>query len=195
MPAMVLFRCSGGEVVLPDRRLVLVGRESGGALIVNPPREVWERSELSPAELTRWAFLVAATGEAMLAVLPQLENGCINYWEAGNWSLHEEAEPHGPKWPRQHRRVHLHLLGRSRHAADPSMRWGEAPAFPDFRDRFAWAAGHERLTAEECTNVVRRTETLLAEKYGLAASEVEPWSNCASCGYPAWKSCPECAGR
>jgi hypothetical protein len=162
----VLYRGIGGEIVLPA--LVLVGRGDGGNLIVNPPREVWERSELSAAELTHWSFLVAATGRAMLDVLPVLEDGCINYWEAGNWALNERAEPAGPKWPREHRRVHLHLLGRSRNAADPSWQWGEAPRFPSFEDRAQWAAAFEPLTDDECAAIVKRAEEILAERYALS---------------------------
>ena len=160
-----LFTSSAGAIVLPARDLVLVDRADGGNLIVNPPRDVWERSELTAAELTRWSFLVAATGRAMLDVLPVLEGGCINYWEAGNWALNENAEPRGPKTPREHRRVHLHLLGRSRFATHPDLRWGEAPKFPGFRDRQAWAATFEPLTADECSAVVARAEAILREKY------------------------------
>src|SRR5829696_2875375 len=78
---LVLFSCDGGDIVLPDARLLLVSRLDGGNLVVNPPRRVWERSALTPPELTRWAALVAAAGRAMLETLPQLEGGCINYWE------------------------------------------------------------------------------------------------------------------
>src|SRR3954465_4561251 len=106
----VLFTCDGGTVCLPAADLVLVDRNDGGNLIVNPPRDVWERSELTAQELTHWGFLVAATGRAMLDTLPQLAGGCINYWEAGNWALNELAEPRGPKTAPTHRRVHLHLL-------------------------------------------------------------------------------------
>jgi hypothetical protein len=74
-----LFTCAGGVVMLPDDQLVFVDRRDGGHLIVNPPRVVWERGELTAEELTRWSFLVAATGNAMLDVLPQLDGGCINY--------------------------------------------------------------------------------------------------------------------
>src|SRR5262245_1718091 len=88
-----LFTCAGGHVVLPDPSLVLVDRADGGNLCVDPPRDVWERSELEPDELRAWACLVAAAGRAMIDALPQLEGGCINYWEAGNWSLHDAAEP------------------------------------------------------------------------------------------------------
>ena len=86
-------------------------------------------SELTPVELMLWSFLVTATGKAMLDVLPQLEGGCINYFDAGNWQLHDQAEPKGPKTAKAYRRVHMHLLGRSRTATDPSWRWGEAPKF------------------------------------------------------------------
>ena len=33
----------------------------------------------------------------MIDVLPQLAGGCINYWEAGNWALNDEAEPKGAR--------------------------------------------------------------------------------------------------
>ena len=68
-----LLTTGGGSVVLPDAKLVLVDRRDGGNLIVNPPRDVWERSELTAAELIAWSCLVAATGRAMLDVLPQLD--------------------------------------------------------------------------------------------------------------------------
>ncbi len=118
--ALKLFTCHGGHIVLPDRTLVLVSRQDGGNLVVIPPREVWERSELTPLELMLWSFLVAATGKAMIDVLPQLEGGCINYWEAGNWALNDEAEPKGLKTAGEYRKVHMHLLGRSRNATDPA---------------------------------------------------------------------------
>lgn len=162
---MSLFTCSGGEVVHPE--LVLVSRLDGGNLVVNPPRPVWDRSELTPDELALWSFLVAATARAMLETLPQLEHGCINYWDAGNWSLNFEAAPVGLKDGRVHRRVHLHLLGRSRQTLNPSLRWGEAPIFPDYADRAAWAAGNEPLTIAECEAIVARTRHLLKEKYGV----------------------------
>jgi len=150
---------------VPD--LVLVSREDGGHLVVNPRRPVWERSELSAHELMMWSFLVAAAGRAMLDVLPVLETGCINYWEAGNWALNDDADPRGPKSVREHRRVHMHLLGRSRTARHPSWRWGEAPNFPDFGERLSWASEFERLTDEECRKVVARIGSILKEQYGL----------------------------
>ncbi|HEX6095141.1 MAG TPA: hypothetical protein VF432_02370 [Thermoanaerobaculia bacterium] len=161
---MKLFEGTGGSIVLPE--LPLVDRNDGGNLIVNPPREVWERSELTAEELTRWSFLVAATGRAMLDVLPQLAGGCINYWEAGNWALNDAAEPQGPKTAPEHRRVHMHLLGRSPRAQHPDWRWGEAPKFPDFAERREWASSFEPLTAEECRAVVTRAQQLLAGRYG-----------------------------
>ena len=179
-----LFSSQAGHIALPDRHLVLVDRRTGGNLVVTPPRAVWERGELTPVELTLWAFLVAATGRAMLELLPQLSEGCINYWEAGNWALHHEAEPRGPKTARVHRRVHVHLLGRSRTAADPAWNWGEAPRFPAFIERHSWAAGNERLTAGECTAVVRRAAELLLTEYGMQPTQLATWAECSSCGYP-----------
>ena len=179
-----LFTCSGGHVILPDKTLVLVGRRDGGNLIVSPPREVWERSELTSVELTLWSFLVAASGKAMLDVLPQLAGGCVNYWEAGNWALNDQSEPEGRKTAREYRKVHLHLLGRSPAATDPSWKWGEAPKFPDFVERHRWASGFERLNAEECRNIVTRLEELLETRYGMHAGHVEPWSACDKCEYP-----------
>jgi diadenosine tetraphosphate (Ap4A) HIT family hydrolase len=155
-----LLHTPGGDVVLPE--LVLVGRADGGHLVVNPSRDVWERSELSPDELKSWSFLIAATGQAMLETLSQLDGGCINYWEAGNWSLNDAAEPRGPKNPRQQRRVHMHLLGRSPRATDPAWRWGEAPAFPDYKDR---QKNYPPLTESECSAVVLRLTEILTQKY------------------------------
>jgi hypothetical protein len=171
MPPLVLLRCQGGTVVLPDETLVLCDRLDGGNLIVNPPRAVWDRSELSADELTMWTVLVAATGRAMLDVLPQLEGGCINYWDAGNWALNEAADPAGPKRGPQHRRVHLHLIGRSRNAKSPAMKWGEAPAFPLFAERFQWAAGNERLKADECAAITSRARQLMMDRYGVSAAD------------------------
>jgi diadenosine tetraphosphate (Ap4A) HIT family hydrolase len=167
----VIFSCRGGTIVVPARGLVLVDRADGGNLIVNPPREVWERSELTPDELVQWSFLVAATGRAMIDVLPVLEGGCVNYWEAGNWAVNDDAEPRGPKRAPEHRRVHMHLLGRSRTSQSPSWVWGEAPRFPAFRERHAWAAAFEPLTAGECSRVTARAAELLATKYGIDPSE------------------------
>jgi hypothetical protein len=93
--SLKVFACHGGNIILPSS--VLVSREDGGNLWVIPPREIWERSELTPVELMLWSFLVTATGKAMLDVLPQLEGGCINYFDAGNWALHDQAQPKGPK--------------------------------------------------------------------------------------------------
>jgi hypothetical protein len=153
-------------------------------MLVNPAREVWERGELTPAELTQWSFLVAAAGQAMLSTLPQLEDGCINYWEAGNWALNFEAVPRGPKTGPRHRRMHLHLLGRSRTPQSPALLWGEAPKFPDFADRKEWAAKHERLNAAECRKIVAEVERVLRERYGFAPDQISHWEPCNGCGYP-----------
>jgi diadenosine tetraphosphate (Ap4A) HIT family hydrolase len=183
--SLILFSCDGGDLVFPDRASLLVSRENGGNLVVNPPRPVWERSELTPAELTAFGFLVAAAGRAMLDVLPQLQGGCINYWEAGNWALNDEAEPKGRKAARSHRQMHLHLLGRAPAAADSAWAWGESPIFPRFADKGSWAAAFERLTAAECQQVVSRAGTLLRSTYGLLTGPTAGWSPCDSCGYPA----------
>lgn len=180
----ILFTCTGGHLALPAQGAALVSRQDGGNLLVNPPREVWERGELTLVELTHWSFLVAAAGQAMLRTLPQLENGCINYWEAGNWALNFAADPQGMKSSPEHRRVHLHLLGRSRNSADPSWQWGEAPKFPDYADREAWAAKHQLLTAEECKKIVAETERILRERYDFTPQQISPWETCSACDYP-----------
>ena len=51
----ILLSCAGGDLVLPAEELVLVDREDGGNLIVDPPRIVWERSARRPGELAAWA--------------------------------------------------------------------------------------------------------------------------------------------
>jgi len=197
--SVTLLRGDGGALVLPDRANLLVSRELGGNLVVNPPRPVWERSELTADELTQFAFLVSAAGRAMIDTLPQLAGGCINYWEAGNCALNDEAEPRGRKEARSFRRMHLHLLGRSPASTDPAWKWGESPRFPAFAERHSWAARFERLTADECREVVRRTDLLLRTKYGVAKERILTSGPCGRCGYPAPASagdaehlCTEC---
>jgi hypothetical protein len=192
---LTLLSCDGGHLVLPD--LVLVDRADGGNLVVNPPRPAWDRGALDPDELARWSCLVAAAGSAMLATLPQLDGGCINYWDAGNWALNDAAAPAGPKTGPAHRQLHLHLLGRSPRATDADFRWGEAPRFPAYADRLAWAAPHARLRADECLAVVRHAQALLRERYGFADGAVQAWEVCDGCGYPftdegSAATCPEC---
>ena len=196
---LILLSCHGGHLVLPDRWSLLASRENGGNLVVNPPRAVWERSELTPAELTQFAFLVAAAGRAMLDVLPQLEGGCINYWEAGNWALNDDAEPKGRKTAQAHRQMHLHLLGRSPASTEASWRWGESPRFPAFAEKGTWAAQFERLTAGECCQIVSRADTLLRTAYGLMSGQIANWAPCDGCGYPtpvvlgaSGHTCAEC---
>jgi hypothetical protein len=179
-----LLACPGGELRLPDRGIALVSREDGGHLIVDPPRAVWERSDLVRDELFAWSALVAAAGRAMIDALPQLAGGCVNYWEAGNWSLHDAAPPAGRKLAPDHRRVHLHLLGRSPSAQAGPNAWGEAPAFPRFADRITWAAAHERLTPRECDAIVRRTLVLLADRCAFPTAALPPSPPCPACGYP-----------
>ena len=160
-----LYAGPGGEVIVPPR--VFLDRADGGHLIVNPPREVWERSELTAAELTRFSFLVAAAGRAMIDALPQLEGGCVNYFEAGNWALHAKAKPAGPKTAREHRRMHLHIFGRSPRAKHPAWRWGEAPRLPAWKDRHAFMARLRPLTAEEALAILKRMKQLLASQYRM----------------------------
>lgn len=163
----------------------MIDRQDGGQLVVNPPRRVWERTALEPAELTRWTVLVASTGRAMLECLPQLDGGCLNYWDAGNWALHHDAEPVGPKRGAEHRFLHQHVIGRSPRATDPSWRWGEAPIYPSFADRFRWSEGKRALTPAECADIVTRLEHVLRSVYRAPAAEIVPWSVCGRCAYPA----------
>ena len=160
-----LFTCSGGSIVCPNK--VLCDRHDGGHLIVNPPRPVWERSCLTPLELARWSLLVAATGKAMLEMLPVLDGGCLNYWEAGNWALNDHAEPLGPKNVQFQRRVHLHIFGRSRNARCSDWLWGESPKFPDFVHSESWASQFSPLSEPECDRVVERVASLLETYYRL----------------------------
>ena len=93
----VLITGAGGQLAVAASGSVLVDRADGGHLIVTPRADVWERSELPAADLFAWSALVAAAGRAMMDALPQLAGGCVNYWEAGNWALHDNATPAGPK--------------------------------------------------------------------------------------------------
>jgi hypothetical protein len=189
--SLILLQSAGGVLTLPDRASLLVSRENGGNLVIYPPRAVWERSELTASELASFACLVAAAGRAMIDELPQLAGGCVNYWEAGNWALNDEAEPRGRKQARAHRQMHLHLLGRSPASTDPACAWGESPRFPAFAERLAWAARFARLSAAECTAIVGRTDALLRSKYGSAAGEITGWSPREGCGYPSPRECCE----
>ncbi len=162
---MKLLRCEGGALELPT--LVLNDREDGGHLVVQPPRPVWDRTALSSTELAAFSFLVAASAKAMLAVLPQLEGGCINYWDAGNWALNVNAPPVGPKRGEDSRQLHLHLFGRNRHARNADWLWGEAPRFPSFADRLNWAAALKPLDDAECRRVASKCLEVLADSYSI----------------------------
>jgi len=158
----IIFESEAGSVVCPDK--VLCDRHDGGHLIVNPRRLVWERSARCVGELLAWSVLVAATGQAMLDVLPALEGGCLNYWDAGNWSLNELAAPAGRKRPVERRRVHQHIFGRSPRAQHHDWRWGESQRFPDFADADAWCAQFAPLTMEESDAIAARIAALLATR-------------------------------
>ena len=160
----VLYKGTGGTVVLP--KMVFLDRQDGGHLIVNPPRDVWEQSELTAMELAHWCFLVGAIGRAMIDVLAQLEGGCVNYFEAGNWALNDAAPPKGKKKRApDYRRVHMHVFGRSPRAKHPSWRWGEAPRLPDYQERKTWGAGFAPLEEKECKAIIKRARTLLKKRY------------------------------
>ena len=192
-----LFRGAGGTVTLPDPATTMIDRRDGGQVVIYPARRVWDRTALDATELTQWNFLVAAAAAAMLDGLPQLKGGCINYWDAGNWALHPDAAPAGPKTGVSHRVLHQHLVGRSLHSHDPSWAWGESPFFPPYRDRFAWSAGKAALTAEECHGLMMHLVRALRDRYGV--HELAP-APCARCAYPtpasdldAAGACPPCA--
>jgi hypothetical protein len=160
---MTLLSTSGGTVELPA--LVLCDRGDGGHLVASPTRAVWDRSALTAEELKTFECLVAATARAMLETLPQLHDGCINYWDAGNWALNVGAEPAGPKSGPRHRQMHVHLFGRSPSARHPDWQWGEAPRFPAFALRHEWAAAFAPLTADECAAIVVRARAILESSY------------------------------
>ncbi len=192
----VLFRGLGGAVTLPDPQTIMIDRRDGGQLVVHPPRRVWDRTALDAAALTQWNFLVAAAAGAMLDTLPQLRDGCVNYWDAGNWALNRAAAPAGAKSGPAHRVLHLHLVGRSLRSTDPSWAWGESPYFPSFSDRFAWSAGKAPFTPAESGLLVARLTHLLLDRYGIDAAGSHV---CARCHYPtpaedldANRACPDC---
>jgi hypothetical protein len=191
----VLLRMSGGDLCLPDPTTIMVDRADGGQLVVNPPRRVWERTALELPELVAWNLLVAATGRAMLECLPQLDGGCVNYWDAGNWALNDAAEPAGPKRGPAHRVLHQHVIGRSRHSSDPAWRWGESPFFPAFADRVAWSRGKASLTPAECAAIVARVREVLLGVYAVPAGDLLPGATCVTCGHPSPLTLLESTGR
>lgn len=166
----VLLTCAGGSLCAPPFQMV--DRRDGGNLWVLPPREVWDRSELDREELIQWSFLVAAAGRAMLDALPQLEGGVINYWEAGNWALNHAAEPKGQKVGYHHKKVHMHLVGRSPDSKDADWQWGEAPMYPYYKDAAAWMADKKGLTDQECRAVAEKTRWLLVNHYDVANDSI-----------------------
>lgn len=168
----LLFSNNGGSIVLPEK--LLCDRLHGGHLIVNPPRPVWERSCLTADELVHWSLLVAATGQAMLEVLPTLSNGCLNYWEAGNWALNEQAHPVGPKDPKAHRRVHLHLLGRNRNVSDSHWAWGESPIFSSFAESDHRSSQFVPLSQSETRDIVEQVNQILPDRYKSLAAHFPP---------------------
>lgn len=193
---LVIFSSVGGTIVLPDADALLCDRADGGNLVVNPPRPVWERSELSPEDLAHFGALVAAAGRAMIDALPQLDGGCVNYWEAGNWALNDAAPPAGRKRAEAHRSMHLHLLGRSPSSRNPDWAWGESPVFPRYAERQNFPA-RRRLDPQEVAAIVARTEQALVDRYGFSKADIAPHAACRSCLYPFapadGDTCPQCA--
>lgn len=105
----------------------------------------------------------------MLDVLPQLTGGCLNYWDAGNNALNHLAHPPGPKTPRLHRKMHLHVFGRSPGATHPDWLWGEPPQFPKFAFSESWVAQFSRLERVECDAIERRIQALLATRFAVGS--------------------------
>lgn len=166
----MILETRGGSLCDPDHPMI--DRANGGNLWVIPPREVWDRSELELDELIEWSVLIAASGRAMLEVLPQLKNGVINYWEAGNWSLNDHSEPKGAKKTGvAYKKVHVHLIGRSPSSTDPDWKWGEAPFFPTFEDHHQWWKHKENLTHQELKGVAEKARDILIQKYQVDATE------------------------
>ncbi len=165
-----LLTCDGGTLNVPP--FVMIDREDGGNLWVLPPREVWDRSELTRDELIQWSLLVAASGRAMLEVLPQLKGGVVNYWEAGNWALNDASPPIGPKVGHIHKKVHMHLIGRSPSSTDNDWQWGESPSYPMYKDAERWMAKKQPLTFDECRNIANKTAELLIDKYTVDRSSL-----------------------
>lgn len=195
----VLMRGRGGTVCLPDPATIMIDRADGGQLVVYPPRRVWDRTALTRDELVAWDLLIAATARAMLEVLPQLDGGCLNYWDAGNWALNVAAPPAGPKRGPDARVLHHHLCGRSPRSQDPSWTWGESPFFPAYADRIAWSRGKRALTPQECAAIVARAAAVLRDVYLEGDAQGIATAACSGCGYPtplsdlALRACPACA--
>lgn len=198
--SQVLMRGRGGSVSLPDPATIMLDRADGGQLVIHPPRRVWDRTALTRDELVAWDLLVAATARAMLDELPQLDGGCINYWDAGNWALNTAADPPGAKRGHAARVLHLHLCGRNPHSQDPAWQWGESPFFPPFAERFAWSRGKQPLTAHECAAIASRAVAVLRDVYLEPDAQGIDLGACDTCGYPAPHAdlvsgaCPTCRG-
>jgi hypothetical protein len=92
------------------------------------------------------------------------------------------------------------LIGRSINAKSSDWRWGEAPLFPRYADRTAWAAAHERLTPGEARAIVGAIRSILLDKYEFAPTAIDQNFICGSCSYPVAGDgddgvslCQECA--
>jgi len=72
-----------------------------------------------------------------------------------------------PKTPALHRKMHLHVFGRSPRATHPDWLWGEPPRFPAFVQSEAWTRQFTRLEDGEGVALGARIQELLGTRYAL----------------------------
>jgi hypothetical protein len=182
-----------GTVIVPS--IPHKDRKFGGHLMINPrplkSKEVHHVSDLMehPAIWLGFQLLCSIVERAMLEVLPCLNGeacagrkGVTNFFEAGNWGLHYQRSPIGPK-DASAKKVHAHLFGRSplepnppRNLADRMLHWGwgEAPYWPEFMSTpFAppdptkiWLVP-EQFNVEEQELLRKRIQELVSQYYNL----------------------------
>ena len=73
-----------------------------------------------------------------------------------------------PKTPALHRKMHLHVFGRSPRATHPDWLWGEPPRFPNFAQSEAWTQQFTRLEDDEGAALGARIQVLLDTRYALS---------------------------
>lgn len=102
--------------------------KEGGHLFIEPAdKNISERYEMTPEQLTDLAFGTQLLGYAMWQVLPEhgIDLYRINYQDNGNWSfLRGEERP----------MMHVHLYGRT--TGEQKQSYGQALAFPDPGDSY-----------------------------------------------------------
>ncbi len=72
-----------------------------------------------------------------------------------------------PKTPALHRKMHLHVFGRSPRATHPDWLWGEPPRFPAFVQSEARTRQFTRLEDGEGVALGARIQELLGTRYAL----------------------------